>query len=78
MEITLTLISTVGIRTHYNFGSKLKIFFQVWDVAFEPNIDDPSQTTKNFAVCGGSVVSIYDAETAKRIFPKKIESLGVR
>ena len=38
---------------------------QVWCCMFEPNANNPSETTNKVATCGGSTVCIIDCETLK-------------
>jgi len=51
------------IRAHSKNNDAADIQTQIWEVAFEPNPEDPLKTTSRIGTCGGNTICLVDVDT---------------
>jgi len=63
------------IRAHSKNNDAADIQTQIWEVAFEPNPENPLETTSRFGTCGGNTICLVDVNTGMVLMKYKHREL---
>ena len=64
------------IRSHSKNNDPADVSTQIWEVVFEPDPNNPAQTTTKVATCGGNSICIIDVNTGTVLMKYKHKELS--